>query len=502
MELKVLGQRANATADHQHNPRPCWGLRVQEALPEAIQRRIQDHPCYSEEAHHHFARMHLAVAPACNIQCRYCNRKYDCSNESRPGVVSELLTPEQAVDKTLAVAAAIPQLSVVGIAGPGDPLANPERVFATFRALSERAPDLKLCLSTNGLTLSQHVDELVKHNIGHVTITINCIDPVIGEQIYSWIFWNHRRIRGRKAAEILIDQQLKGLTLLVERGVLVKVNSVMIPDINVEHLKEVNRVVKQKGAFLHNIMPLIARPEHGTFYGVMGQREPTAEELQALQDACGGNMRMMRHCRQCRSDAIGMLGQDRSAEFSRNMLANRKMDDRAAMQQRVQVQAAIRQKLKQNDRDNYNGSVQRMPAMQRSIQNNTARPVLVAVASKGGGLINEHFGHAREFLLYQASPENVRFIGHRKADLYCSGLDQCGEAERVLAKTIQALAGCEILLCAKIGYEPWSHLEAAGIQPNSEHAMEPIEEAVRAVYQELLIAGKLTATPYPGQAHA
>ncbi|MDP3033064.1 MAG: nitrogenase cofactor biosynthesis protein NifB, partial [Rhodocyclaceae bacterium] len=76
-----------------------------DGMSDDIRRRVQDHPCYSEEAHHHFARMHAAVAPACNIQCHYCNRKYDCANESRPGVVSELLMPEQAVKKTLAVAA-------------------------------------------------------------------------------------------------------------------------------------------------------------------------------------------------------------------------------------------------------------------------------------------------------------------------------------------------------------------------------------------------------------
>ncbi|TIW05954.1 MAG: hypothetical protein E5V74_00685, partial [Mesorhizobium sp.] len=62
----------------------------------AIWERIKDHPCFSEEAHHYFARMHVAVAPACNVQCNYCNRKYDCANESRPGVVSEKLTPDQA----------------------------------------------------------------------------------------------------------------------------------------------------------------------------------------------------------------------------------------------------------------------------------------------------------------------------------------------------------------------------------------------------------------------
>ncbi|HOV04947.1 MAG TPA: nitrogenase cofactor biosynthesis protein NifB, partial [Kaistiaceae bacterium] len=314
MELKVLGPAKPAAGGCAKGS--CGSTADQMAhLPEAIRDRVKNHPCYSEEAHHHYARMHVAVAPACNIQCNYCNRKYDCANESRPGVVSELLTPDQAVRKTLAVAAAIPQMSVLGIAGPGDPLANPARTFETFRQLSETAPDIKLCVSTNGLSVPEHVDELVRHNIDHVTITINCVDPEVGARIYPWIFWKNRRIRGRKAAEILIEQQQRGLEMLVARGVLVKVNSVMIPGVNDEHLPEVSRVVKEKGAFLHNVMPLIAEAEHGTYYGVMGQRGPTQAELTALQDACG-DMNMMRHCRQCRADAVGLLGEDRGQEFT------------------------------------------------------------------------------------------------------------------------------------------------------------------------------------------
>ena len=181
--------------------------------------------------------MHVAVAPACNIQCHYCNRKYDCANESRPGVVSELLTPEQAVKKTLAVAEKIPQLSVLGIAGPGDPLANPDRTFATFRMLAHHAPDIKLCVSTNGLALPDCVDELARHNIEHVTITINCLDPEVGRRIYPWVFWKHRRLRGREAAAALIERQQQGLEMLVERNILVKVNSVMIPGVNDQHLE-------------------------------------------------------------------------------------------------------------------------------------------------------------------------------------------------------------------------------------------------------------------------
>ena len=457
-------------------------------LPADVISRVQDHPCYSEEAHHHYARMHVAVAPACNIQCNYCNRKYDCSNESRPGVVSEVLTPAQAVRKTLAVAATIPQMSVLGIAGPGDALANPERTFAVFRELQKRAPDLKLCLSTNGLMLPEYIEQIVAAKVDHVTITINCIDPDIGAKIYPWIFWNHRRIHGREAAEILIAQQQKGLEMLVARGVLVKVNSVMIPGINDEHLREVSRVVRARGAFLHNVMPLISDPAHGTYFGLSGQPEPTPAELQTLQDACAGDMAMMRHCRQCRADAVGMLGEDRGAEFTITKVEAMEIDEEAAMARRLALRAAINAELEAKRAQHHTDT--QVVTLHRPAKP-MGRPVLMAVASSGGGLVNQHFGHAREFLVYEVNASGTMFKGIRRAAQYCGGEADCGGADAVLRQTIDALAGCEVVLCARIGYEPWGSLEAAGIQPNGEHALEPIEDALGAVWREMLEAGRL-----------
>lgn len=143
--------------------------------------KVAQHPCYSPGAHHRYARMHLAVAPACNVQCNYCNRKFDCANESRPGVVSELISPQEAIRKAKAVAAAIPQLSVIGIAGPGDPLANLGRTFNTLEGLRSQLPDVKLCVSTNGLMLPQSVDRLVELGVDHVTVTLNAIDARVSE---------------------------------------------------------------------------------------------------------------------------------------------------------------------------------------------------------------------------------------------------------------------------------------------------------------------------------
>ena len=71
-------------------------------------------------------------------------------------------------------------------------------------------------MSTNGLDLPEYVDELAKHNIDHVTITINCVDPEVGAKIYPWIFWENKRIYGVEGARILIEQQQKGLEMLTD----------------------------------------------------------------------------------------------------------------------------------------------------------------------------------------------------------------------------------------------------------------------------------------------
>ncbi|MDR2825722.1 MAG: radical SAM protein, partial [Deltaproteobacteria bacterium] len=94
------------------------------SLSSEVKAASEKHPCFSCTAHHKYARLHLPIAPKCNIQCNYCNRKFDCVNESRPGVTSELLNPDEALEKFLWVRQKIAELSVVGIAGPGEALAN------------------------------------------------------------------------------------------------------------------------------------------------------------------------------------------------------------------------------------------------------------------------------------------------------------------------------------------------------------------------------------------
>ncbi len=443
-------------------------------LPPEVWEKVKNHPCYSEQAHHHFARMHVAVAPACNIQCHYCNRKYDCSNESRPGVVSEKLTPELAAKKVLAVAAEIPQLTVVGIAGPGDALANPEKTFKTFQLIQSSAPDIRLCLSTNGLALPDYVQTIQDFNVDHVTITINMTDPEVGERIYPWIFYKHKRWTGRDAAKILAERQMEGLEMLTAKGILVKVNSVMIPGVNDDHLVAVNQAVKSRGAFLHNIMPLISEPEHGTHYGLTGQRGPSAQELKALQDKCEGDMNLMRHCRQCRADAVGLLGEDRSQEFTTDKVAamevNYDADARKAYQAFVEKEREDQQAAMQAELAGL--------AEEAGHAN-----VLVAVATKGSGRINEHFGHAGEFQVFELTAAGAKFVGHRRVDHYCQG--GYGE-EETLETVISAINDCAAVFVAKIGLCPKKDLEQAGIEAVEEYAHQYIEQSLVAWFKGYL----------------
>lgn len=443
-------------------------------LPPAIWDKVKTHPCYSVEAHQHYARMHVAVAPACNMQCNYCNRKYDCANESRPGVASEKLTPAQAAKKVLAVASRIPQMTVLGIAGPGDPLANPDKTFRTFELVAKAAPDIKLCLSTNGLALPDHVDTIARLNIEHVTITINTIDPEIGAQIYPWIFYNHKRYRGLDAAKILTRRQLQGLEMLSARGILCKINSVMIPGINERHLVEVNKAVKARGAFLHNIMPLIAAPEHGTVFGLKGQRAPTAGELKALQDACEGEMNMMRHCRQCRADAVGLLGEDRRAEFTKEKIVT--MTVNYDPEARKAYQAGIEEKRRAT-------IVPRQEDVAEHADGISNIKVLIAVATKGAGLINEHFGHAKEFQVYEVTKSGAKFVGHRRVDHYCQG---GYGAQDDLAAIIRSINDCHAVFVARIGGRPTSELDKAGVEPVDQYAHEFIENSAIAWFSSYL----------------
>ena len=250
------------------------------------------HPCFNEKMHDKVGRAHVPVAPKCNIFCNFCTR--DINNEE------DRLKPDDAITHINDVTADGP-ISVVGVAGPGDSLAN-EETFEFFEKLAVEQPDLIKCMSTNGLLLPKYADKLAELGVNSVTVTINAVDPAIAENIYSFIKYEGKVYKGREAVEILIKNQLDGVEKAAANGLVVKVNSVLIPGVNDEHIVDIAREVEKRGAALMNVLPLIP-------LGKMKDLErPDCSMMEKVREEVEEIIPVFRACTQCRADAYGIPG--------------------------------------------------------------------------------------------------------------------------------------------------------------------------------------------------
>ncbi len=263
------------------------------------------HPCFNRDAHGHCARIHLPVAGSCNIACGFCDRKYACLNESRPGVTARLLSPQEACELAVRAAEQIPQLSVAGIAGPGDPLASPEATFETLRLVHQSLPHLLLCLSSNGLALPDTAEEIAALGVRHMTVTVNAVVPAIGARICLHVQKGPGEIlSGEDGARFLLHRQEEGVRRLKALGLRVKINTVVIPGINDAHVPTIAQRVADWGADLMNCIPLL--PAAGTPLAHCG--EPEQESMTQIRTTAETFIPQMRHCARCRADALGLLG--------------------------------------------------------------------------------------------------------------------------------------------------------------------------------------------------
>jgi nitrogen fixation protein NifB len=389
------------------------------------------HPCFSEEARGKFARVHLPVAPKCNIQCNYCNRKYDCVNESRPGVTSTILSPLQAVHYLEALTPKMPNISVIGIAGPGDPFANSDETMQTLRLIKEKFPDMIFCLSTNGLDLAPYIDEIADLGVSHVTLTINSLQPETLARIYRWVRFNRRVYRGEEGGKVLLEQQLKCIPLVKRKGITVKINTVVCSGINDGETEEIAQKVASLGADTMNCIPIY--PTEGTEFSLIP--EPSKEDMKAIRAGISKYIMPMTHCARCRADAAGLLGKD-SAE---------------AMEMIGQFSTMV---------------VNRGEGRTR-----------VAVASNEGILVNLHLGEARKVYVFEQTRNGYHFVEMRNTPVEGGGMERWRE---LATKT---LVDCQAVLVAGIGENPMKTLQMNGIRVIQMNGL--IDAGLDAVYLNL-----------------
>lgn len=280
-------------------------------MARSIEELERNHPCFGG-CKFNAGRIHLPVSPGCNIACRFCDRSIN-DVEQRPGVTSKVISPDEAnsfIDRAVEL---VPSIKVAGIAGPGDTLAT-DYAFETFRKIDDSHPELLKCMSTNGLLLYERADELIETGIDTLTVTVNAVDPEIEALLNDYIIYHGQKIEGVEGARILIENQLKGIKKVADAGVTLKINTVLVPGINDHHIGEIARTVKERGALIYNIIPLI--PQHKLSH----IQRPTCEQLESARQEAEKYIKVFRHCAHCRADAVGVPG---LSEYSQLVYKNR-----------------------------------------------------------------------------------------------------------------------------------------------------------------------------------
>jgi nitrogen fixation protein NifB len=404
------------------------------------------HPCFNS---HHAAtarRIHLPVAKTCNIQCRFCNRLYDCVNESRPGVTSALLSPLQGLAYLERMVEILGDFDVAGIAGPGDAFADPESTIQTLRLVHGRFPSMALCVSSNGLTAGEFVNELAATGVTHVSVTVNAVDAAIGEKIIAWARFKSKLYRGKEAAELLLSRQLAAIAAFGKAGLIVKVNTIVIPTVNSGHIGNIAEAVAKAGANVHNCMPFM--PVAGSDFEKLAP--PDHDTMQKARWGASPFMPQVRHCQRCRADAAGILGKD--DPNAGNLLG-------------------------------YFASLPLDPSHDRPY---------IAVASREGALVNEHVGRAKQFYIYRRVENTNRLVEVRTAPEPGSGTLQ---RWRNLAAVLH---DCRALIASQSGEPPKAVLEDQGIAVIITEGL--INEAVSTIYEGRTVPRPVNLQPCFGPA--
>lgn len=101
----------------------------------------------------------------------------------------------------------------------------------------------------------------------------------------------------------------------------------------------------------------------------------------------------------------------------------------------------------------------------------------IAVASSDGIVVNQHFGHAEQFLIYGVTGDgSFSFIETRTVEPVCN----CGNHDdRHLTGNLLKIRDCKYLLVSKIGTGASAQAERLGITPMELPDM--IEESIRKV---------------------
>ena len=243
-------------------------------------------------------------------------------------------------------------------------------------------------------------------------------------------------VRATDGAKILLDRQLAAITGLKERGILVKINTILLPKINDDHIEDVARAMGELDVDIFNCMPYY--PSSGS--ALEHLPEPTSVQLERSRKNAAKYVKQMRHCTRCRADAVGLLGETPSPVLMQSLVS---------CQNIVSFESLGKSKVKEKP--------------------------YVAVASHEGVLVNQHLGEAYQLLIFKNNGNEIELVEQRATP-------EPGRGNRRWQSLSRILSDCRALLVSGVGKNPRKVIEDNGIDIFEVEGM--ITEAVKAVYEK------------------
>ncbi|MDX9964035.1 NifB/NifX family molybdenum-iron cluster-binding protein, partial [Desulfobacter postgatei] len=282
------------------------------------------------------------------------------------------------------------------------------------------------------LNIHPYLDELKNINTTHVSITINAVDPEVGAKIYSWVRDGKHSVGPAQGAKLVLERQLAAVEGLKERNIMVKVNSILLPGINDDHMIAVAEKMGEMGVDIFNIMPNF--PTKGSNFENM--EEPGKDVVKELRKAAQVFVPQMTHCKRCRADAVGLLDDP----------LNQKLMDRLTYHATAPVPFPNAPKYCHEtpgeDEDMY-------------AFNDTGPRPYVALATREGALINQHLGEAEELHIYDLNQDTPTFVEIRV-------LPKPGGGDARWQNLARAIKDCHTILVSGVGQTPKKVLGTMG----------------------------------------
>lgn len=355
------------------------------------------------------ARVHLPVASGVNAMLAFGGATPSALKKHSLNPADALNALQQAMDKAKFKGNSI---NMVGVSGPGDPLATPEPLFELFKEIRQLYPDISLCLGTNGLGGAQHAPALAELGVTHVSLTVNMVDPEIAPKLYNWVRPGKQTIQRSQAGALLVQEQADALAAFVANGIAVTIRTVVYPGINDEHVVDIALFGAAGGASAMLLCPWLP-PERCGDENAPAPELPAApaELIQRLQLAAAEHLPVIDAADVCAAPAAG-LGIETSSQQPLGITALPK------------------------------------PSPERPN---------VAVATSDGFDVDMHLGQTRQFLIYGPKEGLVSLLGSRKAP-------DAGKGDERWVALAEVLNDCSYVLVHSAGNNPERVLGEQGLR--------------------------------------